>query len=156
MGINVIDVDCMVIWVVEFQREGYKIRYIQLKKYRSIFSQIHIFNNQAVIWHHIVSGFLKICTDLQETCSIWAQNCFYCCFWTIYSSCDLKLLRNNKKNNFALICCKFLANLCKSSEILEQCHVNWWLKYRNSKSVSWRLSCTYYNHNHRYLELNLA
>ena len=27
----------------------------------------------------------------------------------------LKLFRNNNKNNFALIWCKFLANLCKSS-----------------------------------------
>ena len=53
----------------------------------------------------------------------------------------LKLFRNNNKNNFAFKCCKFLANLCKSSEILEQCHVKWWLKYQNNKSVSRRLSC---------------
>ena len=39
----------------------------------------------------------------------------------------LKLFRNNNENNFAFICCKFLANLCKSSEILKQCHVNWGL-----------------------------
>ena len=52
-----------------------------------------------------------------------------------------KLFRNVDKNNFALICCKFLANLYKSSEILEQCHVKWWLKYRSNRSVSWRLSC---------------
>jgi hypothetical protein len=51
------------------------------------------------------------------------------------------LLFLNSKNNFALKSCKCLANLCKSSEILEQCHVKWWLKYRNNKSVSWRLSC---------------
>ena len=49
--------------------------------------------------------------------------------------------RNNNKNNFVSKCCKFLANLCKSSEILEHCHVKWWLKYRNNRSVSWRLSC---------------
>ena len=49
--------------------------------------------------------------------------------------------RNNNKNNFVSKCCKFLANLCKSSEILEQCHVKWWLKYRNNWSVSWRLGC---------------
>ena len=42
--------------------------------------------------------------------------------------------RNNNKNNFVSKCCKFLANLCKSSEILEQCHVKWWLKYRNNRS----------------------
>ena len=49
--------------------------------------------------------------------------------------------RNNNKNNFVSICCKFLSNLCKSSEILEHCHVKWWRKYRNNRSVSWRLSC---------------
>ena len=38
--------------------------------------------------------------------------------------------RNNNKNNFVSKFSKFLANLCKSSEILEQCHVNWWLDYR--------------------------
>ena len=48
----------------------------------------------------------------------------------------VKLFRNNNKNNFARKCCKFLANLCKSSEMLEQCHVKWWLKYRNNRSVS--------------------
>ena len=41
----------------------------------------------------------------------------------------LKLFRNKNKNNFAFISYKFLANLCKSSEILEQCHVKLWLKY---------------------------
>ena len=49
--------------------------------------------------------------------------------------------RKNNKNNFASKCCKFLANLCKSSEILEQCYVKWWLKYRYNRSVSWRLRC---------------
>ena len=60
----------------------------------------------------------------------------------------VKLFRNNNKNNFVSKCCKFLANLCKSSEILEQCHVKWWLKYRNNRSVSWRLSCTNFNQKH--------
>ena len=35
-----------------------------------------------------------------------------------------------KKTIFCSKCCKFLANLCKSLEILEQCHVKWWLKYQ--------------------------
>ena len=56
----------------------------------------------------------------------------------------VKLFRNNKKNNFASKCCKFLANLCKSSEILEHCHGKWWLKYQNNRSVSWRLSCKFF------------
>ena len=91
--------------------------------------QIHMFYNQAIIWHDIVWVFLKIYTDLQEIYNFCSQNCFCYCFCTI-------LL-----HNFASKFCKFLANLCKSSEILEQCHVKWWLKYWNNKSVSWRLSC---------------
>ena len=47
--------------------------------------------------------------------------------------------RNN--NNFGSKCCKYLANLCKSSEILEQCHVKWWLGYRIYGSVSYSFSC---------------
>ena len=56
--------------------------------------------------------------------------------------------RNNNINNFVSKCSKFLANLCKSLEILEQCHVKWWLKYWNNRSVSWRLSCTEVNTEH--------
>ena len=98
-----------------------------------------------------VPVFLKICTDLQEICSISSQNCFCYCFCSKNCSSkfrsrhstvlllfllrnllkqSLKLFRNNDKNNFASKCCNFFANLCKSSEILEQCHVNWWLDYR--------------------------
>jgi hypothetical protein len=51
----------------------------------------------------------------------------------------LKLFRN--KNNFAPICCKFLANLCKSSEILKQYDVKWWVNYRKYGSVSYSFSC---------------
>ena len=51
--------------------------------------------------------------------------------------------RNNNKKDFAFICCKFLANLCKFSEILEQCHIKWWLKYRSNWLVSWTY-WTYY------------
>ena len=49
--------------------------------------------------------------------------------------------RNNNKNNFAFICCKFVANLCKFSEILEQCYVKLWLNYRKYGSVSYSFSC---------------
>ena len=49
--------------------------------------------------------------------------------------------RNNNKNLFASKCYKYLTNLCKPSEIVEQRHVKWWLKYRNNRSVSWKLSC---------------
>ena len=53
----------------------------------------------------------------------------------------LKLFRINNKNNFVLKCCQFLANLCKTLELMEQYYVKWLLKYRNDRSVSWRLSC---------------
>ena len=49
--------------------------------------------------------------------------------------------RNDNKNNFLSKCCKFLANLSKSSEILEQCHVKWWFNYRIYGSVSYSFSC---------------
>ena len=40
---------------------------------------------------------MKIYTYLQEICSIWAQNCFFYCFWTILGA----QLKNN--NNFRYI-----------------------------------------------------
>ena len=97
---------------------------------------IYYFDTWVVIWHGIFPVFLKICTDLQDICSIWAQNCFWYCFWTILGVQLAKLFRNNNKNNFALIWCKSFANLCKSSEILKQYDVKWWLDYRKYGSFS--------------------
>ena len=37
---------------------------------------IYYFDAWAIIWHGIVPVFMKICTDLQEICSLWAENCF--------------------------------------------------------------------------------
>ena len=117
-------------------------RYLQVffhTWYYSLISMrlIYYFDTWAIIWHGIVPVFLKICTDLQEICSIWAQNCF----WTILQVTRLKLFRNNNKNNFVFKCCKFLANLCKSSEILKQYDVKWWFNYTNYASVSYSFSC---------------
>ena len=108
----------------------------------------------------------SISEDLQEVCSICSQSCFsycfcdkivkyFCRFTQIckkFAAFPFKIVfvivseqfyyRNNSKNNFVSKCCKFLGNMCKSSEILEHCHVKWWLKYRINRSVSWRLSCT--------------
>ena len=68
-----------------------------------------------------------------------SQNCFCYCFWTILSKQFTKLFRNNKKK-LVLICCKFLANLCKSSEILKQYDVKW-LNYGSvSYSFSYKMS----------------
>ena len=129
---------------------------------------IYYFNTWAIIWHGNAPVFQKICTDLQEICSISSQNCFCYCFCSKNCSSkfrsrhstvlllfllrnllkqSLKLFRNNDKNNFASKCCNFFANLCKSSEILEQCHVNWWLDYRIYGSVSYSFSCNLWKYN---------
>ena len=71
----------------------------------------------------LFSRFLKICTDLQAICSI-----------------ERKIVFVIVSEQF---CIHMLQISCKSSEILEQCHVKWWFKYRNDRSVSWRLSCTW-------------
>ena len=44
---------------------------------------IYYFNTWAIIWQGNVPVFLKICTNLQEICSICSQNCFCYCFWII-------------------------------------------------------------------------
>ena len=89
---------------------------------------IYCFDTSAIIWDGIVQVFLKIYSDLQEICSIWTYKCFCYCFWMILSV-------------FAFICCKFLANLSKFSQILEHCYVKWWLNYRKYGSVSYSFSC---------------
>ena len=87
---------------------------------------------------HYFCRFAQICKKFAEfECKI----VFVIVFRIILAAQLAKLFRNNNKNNFVSKCYKFLANLCKSSEILEHCHVKWWLKYRNNRSVSWRLSC---------------
>ena len=84
------------------------------------------------------------CSGISEDSHRFAQNLQHLLaklFFVIVS--EQFYYRNN--NNFVNKCCKFLANLCKSSEILEHCHVKWWLKYQkfqNNRSVSWRLSTT--------------
>ena len=70
---------------------------------------IYYFDTWAIIWHGIVPVFLKICTDLQEICSICSQNCFCYCFWTT-------LLQKQHQKQF---CEQMLQISCKSSEILE-------------------------------------
>ena len=91
----------------------------------------YYFNTWAIIWHGNVPVFLNICKKF----GAFARKI------VLVIVSVVKLFRNNNKNNFVSKCCKFLANLCKSLEILEQCHVKWWLKYRNNRSVLWRLSC---------------
>ena len=101
--------------------------------------QIHIFYNQAINWHDIVPDFWRFTQICKKFAAVACKIVFVIVSEQFY-------YRSNNKNNFARKCCKFLANLCKSSEILEHCHVQWWIKYRNNRSVSWRLSCTSFYH----------
>ena len=89
--------------------------------------QVHIFYN----WHHVVSGFIKICTDLQHMTA--------------------KLFRNNNKNNFALKCCKSVqiktktisfSQLLQNMWIIKQTLVLLWKSLRKYGPVSYLFSCT--------------
>ena len=115
-----------------FETQSSETKSFAIAQYSLIYMRLlYYFNTWAIIWHGIVPVFLKICTDLQEICSIWVQNCFCYCFWTILLQ-EQYLTKTILLANAAI----FIANLCKSSEILEHCHVKWWLKYQNNRSVS--------------------
>ena len=58
---------------------------------------------------------------------------------------------NNNKNNFTFIFCRFLANLCKFSEILE--YDVKWCDYRKYVSVSYSFSCISINYLYKYMYL---
>ena len=82
-------------------------------------------------WH--CSSISKICTDLQEICSICSQN------FVIVSVA--KLIRNNNKNNFASKSCKFLANLQKSwNNMMSNVGL---IIHRIYGSVSYSFSCDF-------------
>ena len=98
--------------------------------------QIHILTSD---YFRIFEDFHRFARNLQNM----RTKLFFYCFWTILWVARLKLFRNNNKNNSALNFCKFLANLCKYLEVLEQCHVKWWLNYWNNRAVSSRLSKLY-------------
>ena len=96
-------------------------------------------NNQKNLWLPSIFQFKRTVHNLNHPSILMNVKLYLLLFLEVARQ---KLFRNNNKNNFTFICCKFLANLCRFSEILEQCHVKWCLKYRNNRSVSWRLSCT--------------
>ena len=124
------------------QRDKINLYYLHMYSLISM-RLIYYFDTWAITWHGIVPVFLKICTDLQKICSIWAQNCFCYCFWTSLGTQLTQLFRNNNKINFPLICCKFLVKLCEYSEIQKQYDVKWWLNYRKYGSVPYSFSCTF-------------
>ena len=107
----------------------YRIDYLQLNNLRLI----HIFYNQAIIcqaiiWHGIVSGFLKIFTDLQEICSIKTQNIFLLFLIA-------KTILHSYAANFLQICANLLkyqnnamSNDGSSIKIIDQCHGDWAVK----------------------------
>ena len=86
--------------------------------------QIHIFYYWAIISHHIVSRFLKICTDLH-----WYDH-------KIVIVWHLKLFKNNNKSNFVV---KFVQIFRNTGTMPCQMMAS----YRNDRSVWWRLSCTF-------------
>ena len=67
------------IWVQNFWKYQlfFVFCFLQLNLHETA---IYYFDTWAIIWHGIVSVFLKICTDLQEICSIWAQKLFLLLF----------------------------------------------------------------------------
>ena len=76
---------------------------------------IYYFDTWAIIWHGIVSVFLKICTDLHEIFSIWTQNCFCYCFWTILV----------QKTITKTILRSYAANFCKSVQVFRNPETIW-------------------------------
>ena len=54
---------------------------------------IYYFNTWSIIWHGNAPVFLKICTDLQEVCGIWAQDGSETITKTILSSCVAHFLQ---------------------------------------------------------------
>ena len=98
--------------------------YVALGKKYSLISirQNYNFDMLATIWHEIVSWFLTISQDLRNMIT----KLFL--FWFSYQ-CRTILWSQQTRTG-------------KKPEINKQCHVKLWLKYRNDRSVSWRLSCT--------------
>ena len=65
----------------------------------------YYFDTWANIWHGIVPVFLKICTDLQEICSIWTQNCFFLLFLNYFSTETItKTILSSYAAHFLKIC----------------------------------------------------
>ena len=109
----------------------------------------YYFDTWAIIWHGIIPVFLKICKKFAAICcccTVYISH--FSSLWHIITRAQGRQIvsvivseqfyyRNNNKNNFA-----FLANLCKSSEILKQYNVKCWFNYRIYGSVSYSFSCT--------------
>ena len=95
--------------------------------------QLKLHETDLLFWylsHHLTLHCSSISEDLQR----FARNLQHSseklslfCFWIILGVQLAKLFRNKNKINFLFICCKFLGNLWKSSDILKQYDVKWWL-----------------------------
>ena len=84
--------------------------------------------------HHLTWHCFSISEDLHRFAA------FACKFVCCYCFCG-KIVQKQQQKQFCLHMLQISCKSVKSSEILEQCHVKLWLKYRNNRSVSWRLSC---------------
>ena len=87
--------------------------------------------------HHLTWHCSSIYEDLHRFAQIKTQNCFCYCFWTILGAQLIKLFTE------AITKTVLRSNLCKSSKILKQYDVKWWLNYRKYGSVSYSFSFTW-------------
>ena len=95
------------------------------------FLQLNLYQTDLLFWylsHHLTWHCSSISEDLLNFAAYERKIVF-----AVIS--EQSKAHNNNRNNFALICCKFLANLCKFSEILLQCHVKLWVNYRTNGSI---------------------
>ena len=78
------------------------------------------------IWDRSIFSIIKPSFDIALFHYFWkfTQICKKFFLLLFLGVARLKLFRNNNKNNFVFICCKFLANLCKSMS----CQLMAWLK----------------------------
>ena len=116
---------------------GAKLLEIQIK-FLCCFLQLNLQETDLSFWylsHHLTWHCFNISEDLQEICKKFARHEHKIVI--VFGSCVPKIIQTITKT----ILRSYVANLCKFSVILEQCQVKSWLNYRNSRSVSWRLSC---------------
>ena len=127
-------------WIIDFWCSFYlSTGAIQVKYFQKVYIGYHFIkwfewkwpDSTTAKWISDKSKFFKIkpsfdiilCQDLWRFAQIFTDMSAKLFFVIV---ARLELFKNN--NN---IC----ANLCKSSQLLEQCHVNWWLIYWNNRSV---------------------
>ena len=96
---------------------------MKLKSYSLIsIRQNYNFDILATIWNEFISWFMMISQDLRDMIIVFV------------------LFFISVQNNFMIATNKDGEKTQKSTN--NAIHIKWWLKYRNNRLVSWRLSCT--------------